>query len=782
MSTSRYTIHELFDINDNRHWKLHWFEQLTWNQLTTEPLLEALFVPLIRTDLNLDANPPELLDNDSYDFSQAKKIDVGGGQLSMLHIGLMLFQGRPVKRPRYQRKIFNLFIGEDTTEVLPVKHGHRLAPRKRKIYDIPYSQYQLGGTNDYVRCLHVNVPPGRRDKITKLIIPGAELIRCFFGNSSELFHQVLTNGLAGSPNRVFDPSKTILPGNSEGKTPFLQLSPYVKKKDAPIVARFVFDPYALGYARYIYISAQKNAKRPYRGRGSEPQGYVPEVRLPYVNKQTRLVVHGKEIVSGTHKYFLVYYIESDSAPFPFDYFEFGQDGSNEIHVVTDPNLPDAGRSVRVDGEEEEEVLTVNDEAEEFIIRTDKEPSATKEQVEELLWADKFPDLNKKNWRELDRSGSRTQPPRREPKFIQGHDDTEELSTAPRGSGVNKVTPLSLMFDFDGEGEENMEEIPVDEPVEDGKPKEPKTRRTTDHGEALPASYELFKKLIAMLNEVLPEKMQCAFVRVPRTGEEKTFGRPLATLFPTEWQGQRLPWSMVTRGGQRRERHLAAARGVCHGDRYFYLMEIEPPELNTEKESEARCRGRKPRKPRTYTMLSINYSERQGFADISSESLREVLAYCARNKGSWLKKKQLEALGRYKFKHASKFEKAFVARIIEYLLEAGLLTLEKAEVAEVIQRLKLAKADEPSQAGEQAQNDKQPQTTESAENTALSEDGESSRPPVVDEQTQADQPTVIEVSSEASESSETNEPLESPESSAVVTSDAETSYEESLVGV
>jgi hypothetical protein len=67
MNTSKYILHELFDPTDNRHWRLHWFEELTMNQQTTEPLIEALFVPLVRTDLDLDRNPPELLNNDSYD-------------------------------------------------------------------------------------------------------------------------------------------------------------------------------------------------------------------------------------------------------------------------------------------------------------------------------------------------------------------------------------------------------------------------------------------------------------------------------------------------------------------------------------------------------------------------------------------------------------------------------------------------------------------------------------------------------------------------------------------
>jgi hypothetical protein len=79
MNASQYIIRDLFDPDDNRYWrmKLHWFEQLTMNQQTTEPLLEALFVPLMHTDLDIDANPHELLDNKSYGFNEVKRVEVG---------------------------------------------------------------------------------------------------------------------------------------------------------------------------------------------------------------------------------------------------------------------------------------------------------------------------------------------------------------------------------------------------------------------------------------------------------------------------------------------------------------------------------------------------------------------------------------------------------------------------------------------------------------------------------------------------------------------------------
>jgi hypothetical protein len=711
MSASQYIIHDLHNPEDNRYWRLHWFEQLTVNQKTREPLLEALFVPLVCTDLDLDSNPRELLDNESYGFDETKNIEVGGGQLPVLHIGLLLHQGRPVERPRYQRKVFKLFIGRDSTEVLPVKSGHRPRPRARKIYDIPYHQYQLAGTNDYVRCLHVHVPEGRSDGVTKIIIPCAELIRFHYGNSSELFHEVLTNGLAGDPNRVFNPAKTVMPG--QGQTAFVQLSPYVKREDAPIVARFAFERRALNQGRRIYISADNNAKHPYPGepRSAGPQGRLPEVSLPYENVETRLVVCGKEIVSGGRKHFLVYYIESDGAPFPFQYFEYQQDGDDAVYSVTDETLPDIGRGVRVD-DKSGQVVTVNDEVEEVFIRTDKEPSPAKEQVEELLWENKFPDLKKKRWRRRGEGGARKRPPQREPSFIQGHDPTGEVSTAPPGATGNKVGPLSFMFDFDtDEGREvtgdapDTEEVPGDEPPR-GEPPGVKPRHTTSHGKALRASQALFKQLVKLLGELYPEKLRCEFMRVPKSGEGMKFGEPLFSNFPTEWEGRCVGWSIVTRDGEMRPRRLMAARGVCLGEHYFYLLEIEPPERDEEKEREkereARRLGKKPPKPRTFTMLLVHSDKRRGFVGMTADELRRVLVTCAGNKGSWLQPGQLGRFGRRKFKHTSRLEKDFVGRIVNYLIEAGLLLLEKSEVAELNRRLNEVEIGEAEQSGEPAQ--------------------------------------------------------------------------------
>jgi hypothetical protein len=497
------------------------------------------------------------------------------------------------------------------------------------------------------------------------------------------------------------------------------LSPYVKKQDAPIVARYAFNRRALNQGRRIHTSAIYNATHTYPGehKDPQPQGRVPEVGLPYENVEARLVVCGKEIISGDRKHFLVYYIERDRTPFPFDYFEFAQEGDRTIHVVTDQDLPDAGRGVRAD-DKDEQIVTVNDEVERVFIRTDKEPSPAKERVEEILWEDKFPDLREKTWRERDEGGSRKRPPRREPSYIQGHDEEEDVSTAPTGGSDNKVGGRSFIHEHDGDEtpEPVPVEVPTDEPGDEETPTHP--RHPAVRGKALRASYELFEQLVNLLGSIWPERLNCEIVQVLKRREAV---RPVRSLseFPTEWEDTPVEWSVVTRDGVTRPRRLIAARGVCLGRHYFYMLEIEPPERDEEKELEALRLGQEPPKVRTYTMLLVHKNRLNGFAEMTTSDLRQVLVTCAWNEGSWLKAGQLEHFDRYKFKHASSLEKSFVRRILKYLKEAGLLPLKKAECAEMLQRLnglqitEPSPTDEASQANEHAQDGDVPLASEAS---------------------------------------------------------------------
>jgi hypothetical protein len=734
MPASHYIINELFDTKDNRYWKLHWFEHLAMNQATREPLIAARFVPLVRDDLDVDANPPELLDNASYGFNESKLIEVGGGQLPILSMGLLLHQGRPVKRPCYQTKVFDLYIGYGTTTVLPVGPlpGNG---RDKGVCRIPWDEYQLQGTNPFTMCLHINVNAIRPDRITKIIIPWAELIRHHYGNSSELFREVLTDGLSGDPNRVFNPSRTVMPGN--GAIPHLELTKYVKDEDAPIVARFAFSRYAFASGRRIFLSAFNNYRH---GRG----GYMPEVVLPYVDMRTKLIVHGKTIRVGKSNHFLVFYIEKDYAQFPFEYFKYGRDDGG-IRIVEKRIVPGSGS--RKKKEKDDALVTVQDEVEEQIIRSDKEPSPAKEQVEEILLSDKFPDLLNKRWDKQQRTGSRTQPNGKQVGFIQGHDDTEDFSTAPVGGGNSKVTPLSLIPEHEsGEGVITDEPSPFDEgepPTDLLPPDSVPDRdepRPANRLRCIRASDRLFLSLVDRLNKVKPSALSCEMVELPEHGP--LIREPYVSEFPTEWEDEQLPWSKVFRDGEWRARRVMVAEGCCHDDRYFYLLEIEPPESEEDD---------------TYTMLVVHSSD-STFSALEGEDLQEVLARCAINEGTWFKEKDekelQQHLGWRKLKHASKVYRRYVFRVVDYLYKAGMLRLTKAEHAWLDKQSKVYRTRKASSTGEAIEERVDESSEDESDELVL--DREPSQVKETKEAAQTDESTETAGTSETVETSEASE--------------------------
>lgn len=642
MAVSTYVIPELRD--DKRYWRLHWFEELLLNQQTTLPLISARFVPMKDVGWNR-ANSPALLKNSSYDFDETREISLGVGFLPVFHIGTVFHFGRLVARPRYQLKVFNLFIEKGNTEVVNYS-SFRSSTEGSRIYDVPWWEYWLKGTNRFVRCLHVDVPKGRRDGITKLIIPVIEIIRFFYANSSELLREVFTGGLIGCKNRVFDCNQTVLPGGD--KRPYIVLSEYVTKEDAPIIARWLFSIYALDCARHIYTSLQTNGTRPFEG--GRPQGFLPEVGLPYINEKTKLVVHGKEIRSGDRKFFLAYYVSSDSARFPFSSFDFAQEKSSR------PESEPAGVDT---SERPENVVTTTSSYADHIIRNDKEVGTNKKRIERVGWLNRFSDLKEKQWFERHINVRKKDPL---PTFLQSENPIAEYNTLGLEPVDAAVRPLTVVPNSRDRTDQD-------------------TRRLTDNSEtysqALTASMDRFEIYVRALNEIFRGKMRCEFLHVSNNGGLTIHPLPVYSSFPLELKGQSVHWSFRAAGGEKKIPRVMIARGICLGKQYFYLFEIEPHE------------GCNFRRPRSYMMCLAYWSI---FAEIPTYKLRELLFDCAKHQGCWSKalksgvdgaqkRDALRIQGRV-FKHASKSESVFVARILVALSNRGLLEVDEIEKSKI----------------------------------------------------------------------------------------------------
>lgn len=656
MKLSDIKIEELYDPEDHRYWRFHWYEELALNPETRQPQVEVRFVPLIEKNWDIKANPRALLANGSYDFAETNKINISVGLLPWLHIGWIFQYGTPVACPSYQRKTFDLTITDRTTEILPIISGPPMGTDVSKVYDVPFAEYQLYGSNSFVRCLHIQVPSGRPDNISKVIIPAVELIRFHYSNSSELIQQVVTDGLAGTPNRVFDPARTIKPGPQ--KIPFAMLSPYVTKDDAPIVALLAFSRYAFTRAKQIYLTAQRNGTKPVRTRSGRPQGFLPEVHLPYKDCSTRLVVHGKEIRSGSERFFLVYYISSDSMTFPFEFFKFSQVGSSAVFSGEDVENPDSGP----DGGGR--VATVQD-SPTTVITSAKDPGRNRKRVVRLGWGRKFPDLRTKDWEEqIDKA----RPAEPLPTFVKGDAGIKRFTPGVHEEPNNKETRVTIRCGIE-KGKLSEREG------------EPTSTSEDDEEEKLPPRIERFESLVRTLNVAFPQKMRCELLPPAESGNIEAVAPPFYSYFPKIWENKWVHWSTVLSNGKMRTRRVAIARGVCHEKQYFYLLEIEP--LKTDTRADAP----------TYTML---LAHGRGFGAIGHFNLRELLYRCAKNAGSWLNSKPKKGCKENedgypantetewcKFRHASTSESVFVGRILKYLERAGLLRLNSVEKADML---------------------------------------------------------------------------------------------------
>jgi hypothetical protein len=643
-----YIINEFRLADDDRFWKLHWFGKLDFNLKNLEPLIETTLVPLTNPRINPDDNPPELLQNESYDFRQSRTVYVGVGQLPLFGIGTFFKHGRPVSRPIFTRQEFrNLYIGDRTWRNIKASGSRNVGTdsvtgKELWNYYINFGEYQLYGMNLEAKCLLVNVPPGDPDGVSKLIIPCVELVRFHYANSSEMFREIFNGGANGTPNRIFNASRTIKPDNT-GNNGYVQLSKFVRDKDAPLVARMAFNPYALAEANHIYKSMLNSYAN------KDIRQHIPEARFPFTETRVSLVVHGKVVKSGNERYFLVFWIERCSGSFPFQTFEYERDNSG-IKVDVDPRRP----YVSWPQPPKVEYITVKDKIEEEVVRSDVEPSPLKKLVEQLLVKKRFTDLEQKNWRKRPKSHSKYQaPPVDETAVVHSEEKTHTLTTAPPG-GVSTVTPLSIVDDIQPGAVPESDLIAVgDLGRKDG-------LYVSLNNPALRASFGLFLRIVAGLNNS-GDDITCEVIDVPDRGN--SMRRAIPSHFPVRLKGNPLGFSyMKIPDGTKRRRQVMVAEGKYQHDRYFYLMEIEPQPPIKKKKSDIIEKD----DPKTFALFLCYWNEK--FSRFDEEHLRMILTYGAKHRGVWMNISldEVPFLGKQKIEHRSKSVSMYISRIKKHL--------------------------------------------------------------------------------------------------------------------
>lgn len=310
-------------------------------------------------------NPLLLLDPATTFASRQRKVWVSVGTLPLLRVGDIWRNGQLVYAADYELEQFLDLEINSKTAVL-IKAGLNL---ENNGFLLPRTEHpwHMECTQSY--CLMVELPQNRR-----LIIPCMELIRFYFGSSSNLLTKLFLPPLVRDTlysKPYFDKSKGHL---------ILQLAAGISGVSAADIGRMHMDPHAWKAAVHIGASLLKCSVS---GQGAYPQAYFP------FEGQTDLIVSGKWLSfrEDPRATFIAYSIRSCSHPFPFRSLRYDvQDRSPT--------------SARKNGQEQNESGTsiarksAGDSADQQLTETDASNKLAK-QPRPTLEAARFPDLTLK---------------------------------------------------------------------------------------------------------------------------------------------------------------------------------------------------------------------------------------------------------------------------------------------------------------------------------------------------------------------------------------------------
>lgn len=318
---------------DERYWRVDWFGECAYPggvRRYAQPSIRVALSPL-RSDPNDHA---ALLLPDCTDHQHQHEVWPPIAALPLLAIGDIWHEGRHVASPDYQvEKFKRLRITPNASAFVKAGlalDGHFLLP-------LDHHPWHRNHTQSY--CVAVTLSHGRR-----LLVPCVELIRFYFGSSSNLLQRLFTSPLRAEK---FWASKRL----TENRHLHLVLANGLSGASAADIGRVAESRLAWRAAAGIYAScqkatAQRNPAYPYTG-------------FPFEGT-TDLVASGAWLPFGDQAdaTFLVYRLRSCSFPFPFHSLSYqasdrkvwrdrhGSSGTNPGVAHQCP--PKAGRTVDSD--------------------------------------------------------------------------------------------------------------------------------------------------------------------------------------------------------------------------------------------------------------------------------------------------------------------------------------------------------------------------------------------------------------------------------------------------
>lgn len=326
----------------------------------------SLFLHLSRViDDNFRDDPSVLLSPDStMPAKLQRKVWVSAGTLPLLRIGDIWREGKLEARPDYQLESFaDLRI--DTSTIHLVKAGLNL---NDKGFLLPISEHPWHMQCTHSYCVMVELPDDRR-----LIIPCIELIRFYFGSSSNLVTKLFLPPLERKSlysNPQFDKATGRL---------VLELAEKISGASAADIGRLHLDPVAWRAALHVGASALKAS--------IAKQSVYPQAFFPFEGKTT-LVAAGKWLSFGEQPQstFIVFNLRSCSHPFPFRSLRYEAKSNHQNQrLVEQPEQGPSGKHPRRSAPDSRDQRLVEQDA----------SNELAPKIKEVRVEPRFPDLKKK---------------------------------------------------------------------------------------------------------------------------------------------------------------------------------------------------------------------------------------------------------------------------------------------------------------------------------------------------------------------------------------------------
>src|SRR5450830_1651690 len=282
--------------SDGHGWRIDWFGESGCTNRMIRRKQPSVLLHLSRViDERYHEDHSVLLNPESTFVAKQRKVWVSAGTFPLLHIGDIWRDGLLETTPDYEFESFpDLDIGPETVGL--IKAGLNL---EENGFLLPRGEHpwHMQATQSY--CLMVDLPGERR-----LIIPCIELIRFYFGSSSNLLTKLflpplVRDALYCKPH--FDKSSGRLT---------LQLAAGISGVSAADIGRMHMDPHAWRTALHVGATLLKGSVS---GQGAYTQAYFP------FEGQTDLIVSGKwlSFQEDPRATFIAYSLRSCSHPFPF---------------------------------------------------------------------------------------------------------------------------------------------------------------------------------------------------------------------------------------------------------------------------------------------------------------------------------------------------------------------------------------------------------------------------------------------------------------------------------